>query len=311
MPKSRKKIPTRIADDVMYGADLLCCVCEYRGDQIHHIDDDPSNNDPDNLVLLCFNHHDEVTRTGGITRRLSPSLLRKYRAALYKKVEARRELPRVEEPVTANSHVNEARLFQLVLDAVSIREIQKVRRTLYSGEEEKTLDAIREVSSYVESSGVRARREIFEFLDQVASETRGGMSSKVARAVAHVTYDTLPIRNLRFPSKTPISEAEFELMEYGLSIGLSLSYNGALYIKDIKIVDAGGELLWKILRYARINDYKELRQRALDDFDTAEDGAKRGGDAGAVELLQLYREHGQSGDWRNPIYGERLLERIV
>lgn len=311
MAKNRKKIPTKIADGVMFRADLLCCVCENRGEQIHHIDNNPSNNNLDNLVLLCFKHHDEVTRQGGLSRRLSPSLLKNYRTSLYRKVEAKRDLPKIEESSSANGQLDEAQLFQLMLDAVSIREIQKISRKVDLDEDEKTLEAIYEISSYVESSGIRARREILETLDSIASRDRLRMSPDVARAVAHVTYDTLPIRNLRFPSKTPISDAEFELMEYGLAIGLSLSYDGALYIKDIKVVDAGGELLWKILRYARINNHKALQQRALDDFDTAEDGAKRGGDTDAVELLQLYREHGLSGDWRNPIYGERLLERIV
>src|SRR3954471_17323844 len=80
----RKPIPQRTADAVLYQADLLCCICETRGQHIHHIDNDPSNNAFDNLVLLCFAHHDEVTTRGGLQRRLTPSLLRKYRSALYR-----------------------------------------------------------------------------------------------------------------------------------------------------------------------------------------------------------------------------------
>jgi hypothetical protein len=42
MAKARKKIPAKIADEVMFRADLLCCVCENRGDQIHHIEIHPT-----------------------------------------------------------------------------------------------------------------------------------------------------------------------------------------------------------------------------------------------------------------------------
>src|SRR5262245_57346736 len=129
MAKSRKKIPTKIADEVMIKSDLLCCVCENRGDQIHHIDENPSNNNFDNLVFLCFSHHNEVTRKGGMSRQLSPNLLRNYRTILYRKVEAKRELPKIEEPAT-NGQLDEERLFQLMLDAVSIREIQKITRQI-------------------------------------------------------------------------------------------------------------------------------------------------------------------------------------
>jgi hypothetical protein len=311
MAKNRKKIPIKIADEVMFIADLLCCVCENRGDQIHHIDNDPSNNDLDNLVLLCFRHHDEVTRQGGLSRRLSPNLLRSYRTTLYRKVEAKRELPKIEESSSVSGQIDEGRLFQLMLDAVSIREIQKIIRQFDLDEDEKRLEAIYELSSYVESSGVRAPQEILEILEDIASRTRDEMTPEVARAVARVTYSALPVRNLRFPSEIAISDAEVELMIYGLEIGLHLSYDGALYIQDIKVVDAGGGLLWKILLYARINNHKELHKLALAEFDTAEDGAKRGGDKDTVKLLKLYRKHGLSGDWRNPIYGERLLNRIA
>jgi hypothetical protein len=125
---------------------------------------------------------------------------------LYRKVEEKRALPSIEESSSANGQIDEEHLFQLMLDAVSIREIQKIRRHVDLDDDKKTLEAMYEISSYVESSGVRARREIFEFLDDVASGTRDGMSPDIARAVARAAYGTLPIRNLRFPSEIPISD---------------------------------------------------------------------------------------------------------
>src|SRR5437588_386445 len=119
MPKRRKPIPPRIADDVMFMADLLCCVCERRGHHIHHIDEDPSNNDIDNLVLLCFEHHEEVTVQGGMTRKLTPKLLRRYRSELYRKVEAKRNLPKLDDSSSGLAQLDEDHLYQLMLDAVT------------------------------------------------------------------------------------------------------------------------------------------------------------------------------------------------
>ena len=310
MAKTRKAIPKNIADEVMFKADLLCCVCEKRGHHIHHIDENPSNNKIDNLVLLCFKHHNEVSRQSGLARQLTPGLLQRYRDSLYRKVEAKRDLPRIEERRPGNLAINDDLLFQLMLDAVSIREIQRIRRQLNRFDGEEALGNVYELAAYIEGSGERARRAILEALDYAASRTRLRMPADMAQAIAHVTYDALPIRNLRSPSDVTISVTEIELMEYGLAIGVALSYDGALYLHDMKIVDAGGELLWKILRYARINKETALQKHALEGFETAEDGAKRSGDPDTVALLKLYREHGLSGDWRNPIYGEKLLERI-
>jgi len=44
---------------LMFNADHTCCICQQKGKpvQINHIDSDPSNNDYDNLIVLCLDHH--------------------------------------------------------------------------------------------------------------------------------------------------------------------------------------------------------------------------------------------------------------
>jgi hypothetical protein len=311
MPKRRKQIPNRVAEEVIFKADLLCCVCENRGHHIHHIDEDPSNNDIDNLILLCFEHHEEVTVRGGMTRKLTPRLLLRYRAERYRKVEEKRNLPKLDDSPLSPVKLDEDRLYQLMLDAVTSIEVHKIQRRFRSVDDDELLDLIHQISSYVPSSGARARQAILEALYSLAVRTSLGIAIDVARAVAQVAYDALPIRNLRKPNPDPIPPAEAELLEYGLAVGLSLSYDGALYVRNIKVVDAGGELLWRILRYVRIKNHEPLLGRVLDDFNTAEDAARRAGEKDAVTLLRLYRKHGLTGDWRNPIYGEKLLEKIT
>jgi hypothetical protein len=50
MPKKlRSPIPDYVAAEVLFLHDRTCCVCHIKGRkiQIHHLDEDPSNNDPD------------------------------------------------------------------------------------------------------------------------------------------------------------------------------------------------------------------------------------------------------------------------
>lgn len=198
-----------------------------------------------------------------------------------------------------------------MLDAVTSIEVHKIQRQLRTAEDDELLTLIHQFSSYLPFCGVRARRAILAALDLVAVESSIGIPIDVAQAAAHITYEALPIRSLKKPSREPISATELELLEYGLAVGLSLSYNGSLYLHNLKVVDAGGELLWKVLRYVHINNHESLRERALDDFRTAEDAARRAGEDDAISLLQLYRDHGLTGDWRNPIYGAELLNKIT
>ncbi|HET7175977.1 MAG TPA: hypothetical protein VFK21_08185 [Gammaproteobacteria bacterium] len=81
MPKNRISIPEDIAAGILVASDSTCCKCEERGApiQIHHIDENPSNNDPSNLAVLCISCHHETQISGGFGRHLSPSVVRKYR----------------------------------------------------------------------------------------------------------------------------------------------------------------------------------------------------------------------------------------
>jgi hypothetical protein len=74
-------IPDNIAADVLVAHDRTCCVCQTRGKrvQIHHIDEDPSNNVPENLAALCFDCHDQTQIKGGFARSLNAAQVIKYR----------------------------------------------------------------------------------------------------------------------------------------------------------------------------------------------------------------------------------------
>jgi hypothetical protein len=56
----RKKVPQSLRRKIVTGSAAVCCVCKTRGVgvNLHHIDGDPSNNDPANLAVICVKDHD-------------------------------------------------------------------------------------------------------------------------------------------------------------------------------------------------------------------------------------------------------------
>ncbi len=75
----RVSIPDDDGAKVLFASDRTCCVCRTEKKvQIHHIDGDPSNNDFDNLAVICLHCHSEAYSTGGFVRRLTPDLIRLY-----------------------------------------------------------------------------------------------------------------------------------------------------------------------------------------------------------------------------------------
>jgi hypothetical protein len=90
--KVRVEIARDVAASVLFDADRTCCVCREPGRpmQIHHIDENPSNNDPQNLAVLCLVCHEDTQIRGGFGRKLDAAQVRKYRDDWLVRVKARR-----------------------------------------------------------------------------------------------------------------------------------------------------------------------------------------------------------------------------
>jgi|SRR6478609_5968601 len=91
--KDRTPIPRDQAADALFAADRTCAKCRMSGRtvQIHHIDDDPSNNASNNLAVLCLECHNETQTGGGFGRRLSAAEVTKYRDDWLARVRKRRD----------------------------------------------------------------------------------------------------------------------------------------------------------------------------------------------------------------------------
>jgi len=75
----RKPIPGNIRSNILLANRHLCCVCKQGAIQIHHINSDPSDNSLENLSVLCLNHHEMATAPKGVTARLKPEEIIKYK----------------------------------------------------------------------------------------------------------------------------------------------------------------------------------------------------------------------------------------
>ena len=77
----------------MFASDSTCCVCRERGKavQIHHINEDSSNNTHVNLAVLCLECHNHTQTSGGFARELNAPIVTKYRDEWLARVVKRRD----------------------------------------------------------------------------------------------------------------------------------------------------------------------------------------------------------------------------
>jgi hypothetical protein len=77
MVKNRLHIPKVIRDGVLAEFNHRCAICGADKPQVHHIDENPSNNDPTNLIPLCPNCH--LVDQHNPTRLIEPEKLKLFR----------------------------------------------------------------------------------------------------------------------------------------------------------------------------------------------------------------------------------------
>jgi hypothetical protein len=92
MPKLRTQVPDDIRLEVISRCNNRCCVCQTPFVVVHHLDEDPSNNDIDNLAPLCPNCHSQTHSHAGTTMNLTADRVRKLRDRWYTYCENRKDV---------------------------------------------------------------------------------------------------------------------------------------------------------------------------------------------------------------------------
>jgi len=90
--------------------------------QIHHIDEDPSNNDISNLSVLCFDCHGDTQTTGGFGRQLDAEQVKLYRDDWHRIVAEKRVRDYRETRDKATSERNQVRYLASLVEVLRERQ---------------------------------------------------------------------------------------------------------------------------------------------------------------------------------------------
>jgi len=90
--KNRTSVPAEVSDKVQFLSDRTCCICRHptKAYQLHHLNEDPGDHDPDNLAVLCMDCHNLTQVRGGFGRHWTVGQVRLYRDEWYELVKTRR-----------------------------------------------------------------------------------------------------------------------------------------------------------------------------------------------------------------------------
>ena len=267
--RKRSRISSKLASEVQVASDCRCCMCDNLGDHIHHIDGDHSNNMLSNLALLCVSCHERASRRSSMSRGLLPKTVARYRDEWHEVV-ARKK--RARRSVAARAAQPAA-----FLEALQLHEIRKIGFRMGTPSDIGTAAALKELYPYSDmwDATPTVRAAVIDAIAGCSSHARMGMSKEQAHTIRMLASNAMLMGHLLGRRQQPFSKVEREVLTSGAGVGLNLAYDGALYLRDIAVVDSGGWVLWTALRLALVNRLRQVEATVREYFETSRTAARR------------------------------------
>lgn len=289
--KSAPKIPAKTEAEVMFRSNLQCCVCQEKGDHIHHLGK-REDNSFDNLALLCFPHHDKATIKGSLSKQLSKEAIIKFREHHYKVIDNKRaeSLKSFKAPIIK---LNEETLLTASKNAIVIIEIEKIRGEFFEtawdkAGWEKRGEIFSKLNTFSNHSNHRVAYEIFTFLADIASMTRAKMPYGMALSVMVKAMDFFPSFNDKENKAKSI-----EIARQCVHLGDNIAYDATIHLKNLAVAQVGLSIIKFMYRTAKQNKITEIIQLINKTYDELESTLKRPErtDLGnAQELVKIFRK---------------------
>ena len=306
-PKKRKKIPTDIEAEVIFLSDRLCCVDQRRGDHIHHIDGDSSNYELGNLVLLCFDCHNEASIKGSLRKKLTPKAITKYRTHHYQVIKNKRDQSlgilnnRISSPTTED-------LIKASTTAIILIELIKVKKEYYDSALKNRDIIIQKIEDFSPQNNARISFDVFSFLITVAYETRSSLPVEMVETISSLTMSFFPPPDILTENK--------QLNEIGsqcISIAFTLVYDSIIHRKNFEISSFGLFILKYIYMQSKQLKVTQLTSKVLETYVELEkqlSRPERNDLSEAKELINIFKQDLNNPDLSFPPFPEHLKKII-
>lgn len=305
--KTRINIPAKTEADVMFHSDRQCCVDKKKGVHIHHIDGDPSNNNFKNLALLCFDCHDDATKTGSLSKKLSAQTILKYRERHYEVIKKRRdsEIAQVTKKIANPTYIDN---INASIQANVLIEIAKIKLEYSQSVKIDRNDILIRLYAFADYNFPRVCAELFEFLNRVTYETRSGLPYEMIGTVTSLVEEYFP------PQDNKITKSQVEKVgKLALQIAFGIIYDTSIYSNKFDSMNEGYGLLQFIYVTSNNLGNANLKQEVETTLKEIERNLNRPGRndlESAKSMFNMYKEHLNTDSMSYPEFSEDLIKKI-
>ena len=294
--------PTRdVQADVMFLSDRECCVCNKRGDHIHHIDGDNSNSKLDNLAYLCFDCHSEATMTNTLRKKLSPEAILKFRELKYTTVQAKRKASLGHFNAPINQLTTED-LLNTTKNAIIIIEIEKLKEEFDNAEEKDKHTVLGKLFKFSDHNNFRITYDVFAFLELISEGTRFGMTNDLV-----ITIESLIVRFFPHDKAEDKQTQINELADTVCEIALNIIYDAARYLKNYEVTMWGLNILKYIQMESKQSKYQNLAELVSKTYDEILCMYLGDNPDHFIELIKIFKADLNKGNMCFPILPDDLM----
>lgn len=260
---ARKKVSAAVDSEIMFLSDMKCCVHpDKKGDHIHHIDENNSNNSIENLALLCFDCHNMASIKGSLSKKLSPHTIKKFREHHYLVIKSKREnaLKNISGGVIET--LTQEDLIEATTTSILLIEISKIKNEYYEESRMDRSGILKKILAYKDQSNPRVLMSILSFLNRVVYETRAGLPSSMLFVIEDI------INNYLFNlSSTTTSQQLFQLSNLALNVGRTIIYDTSIHSNNFKSMSIGYHIVHSIFNLAKADKNEEIKKMVFNLFE--------------------------------------------
>lgn len=304
----RKKISNTVEADIMFKSDRRCCVCNDLGRQIHHIDQNSSNSEFENLALLCFTCHNDASVTNNIGKKLSAATIKKYRDYQYSVIEAKRS-NMLQAPAKTIGKINDTDLFNAALSASIMLEIVKIEDLYFKSSWSKREEFLDELSKYYPLATYRISVFVLEFLLKASNSTRYGMPDSVASKIhSHIICFFPPLNGKDTKKKI------YDLGTMALNVGFNIAYDAFIKLDNYYLAANGLSIFKIVYQQAKRTNNTELNEEVMYKYKELESTLNRPERKDlimAIEMVRLFKGDLDYGTLAYPVIPEPLYTKFI
>lgn len=284
---ARKKISADIEAEVMFKSNLLCCVDQKRGDQIHHIDGNNSNSNFDNLALLCFDCHHEASIKGNLRKKLSPKTILKFREHHYKVIQNQRDafLKKLSHPI---QKLTTEDLLNAAMEAIMLLEIEKLKIEYFNIRKSERGSVLDKFDAYENHISSRIAYEVLTFLVRVTYGTRDDMHPHTAQQIYFLATTFLRVSNTK-STTTQKNQLGIE----ALRISYNMLYDSIIHLRNLEIAQWALLLTKNVYWFSKDQKLSALIEKVHENYKEFERNLirpERNDLDNAKTLVQAYKE---------------------